>query len=228
MLYFKIQNDQELAQIGRSVVSAGTTDLEATFDAGGLFTGDLVAYFNVVGRNEPPFAISVVDGKCLIPWEVLATSCEEYHPAEEKLPAAINHIMLVSIADMDRTTSTALRVPVYKSAFAEDSEEPTEASPTLAEQAVKTVPTAGTVEDGELNFSNQYNESLFKVDVSGLGGSSTPTTQPTTTSVDFTNWSSGTWEETLSDGSTVTHTVTFDDSGRPATIDGASITWGAE
>lgn len=52
--------------------------------------------------------------------------------------------------------------------------------------------------------------------------------KPTTTSVDFTNWSNGTWEETLSDGSKVTHTVTFDDSGVPTSIDGATIIFPAE
>jgi hypothetical protein len=224
MLYLKIQNDQELVQIGKAVVSAGTTDLEVQFDVGGLYVGELIAYFNVAGRNDTPYSVTVTDGKCLVPWEVLATSCEEYNSASEKLPANINHMVIVSIADQERTTSSACRIPVYKSVFADDTEEPTEPSDTLTQQIWKKVPTKGSVADNSMKFGNEYNEDLFSVDVSGLGGGST--TQPTTTAVDFSNWSNGTWEETLSDGSKVTHTVTFDDSGRPATIDGASITWG--
>lgn len=225
MLYLKIQNDQELVQIGKAVVSAGTTDLEVQFDVGGLYVGELIAYFNVVGRNDTPYAVTVTDGKCLIPWEVLATTCAEYMPASEKLPANINHMMLVSIADQERTTSSACRIPVYKSVFADDVEEPTEPSDTLTQQILKKVPTKGNVEDGSMKFGNEYNEDLFKVDVSGFGGSAN---QPTTTAVDFTNWANGTWEETLSDGSKVSHTVTFNEHGIPATIDGATITFPAE
>ena len=47
---------------------------------------------------------------------------------------------------------------------------------------------------------------------------------PQTTALDFTNWDSGSFTETLSDGTTVTHTVTLDANGIPTAIDGITIT----
>lgn len=220
MLYLKIQNDQELVQIGKAVVSAGTTDLEVQFDVGGLYVGELIAYFNVVGREEAPYAINVTDGKCLIPWEVLATTCAEYMPASEKLPANINHMMLVSIADQERTTSSACRIPVYKSVFADDTEEPSEPTDTLTQQILKKVPTKGSVADNSMKFGNEYSEELFSVDVSGLGGS---TTQPTVTTIDASLWSEGTLSVTYDDGTTDNLPVTFDDNGVPTSIGGVTL-----
>lgn len=220
MLHFKIQNDQELIQIGKSVVSAGTTDLEATFDVSGLYVGELIAYFNVVGRKEEPYAMTVSDGKCLIPWEVLATSCEEYNSASEKLPANINHMMIVSIADQERTTSSACRVPVYKSVFADDTEEPTEPTDTLTQQILKKVPTKGSVADNSMKFGNEYNEELFKVDVSGLGGGSA---SPAVTKIDASAWDSGTLSVSYDDGTTDNLAVVFDDKGVPTSIGGVTL-----
>lgn len=50
--------------------------------------------------------------------------------------------------------------------------------------------------------------------------------QPAVSGIDFSNFDSGSFTETV-DGNTVTHAVTFDSEGRPVTIDGISITWGA-
>lgn len=47
---------------------------------------------------------------------------------------------------------------------------------------------------------------------------------PETESVDFTNYHSGSFKETLSDGSTVTHTVIFDSNGVPISVGGISVT----
>ena len=225
MLYLKIQNDQELVQIGRAVVSAGTTDLEVQFDVGGLYVGELIAYFNVVGREEAPYAMNVTDGKCLVPWEVLATTCAEYMPASEKLPANINHMMLVSIADQERTTSSTCRIPVYKSVFADDAEEPTEPSDTLTQQILKKVPTKGSVADNSMKFGNEYNEELFKVDVSGLGGGSV---SPAVTTIDASAWAAGTLSVTYSDGTTDALSVTFDDNGVPTYIGGIALVFPTE
>lgn len=46
---------------------------------------------------------------------------------------------------------------------------------------------------------------------------------PQTTALDFTNWDSGSFTETLSDGTTVTHDVTFDADGNPSAIGGIAI-----
>lgn len=54
----------------------------------------------------------------------------------------------------------------------------------------------------------------------GGGGSSS-----VVTAIDFTNFTSGSFTETV-DGAEVSHSVTFDSEGRPATIDGVAITWG--
>lgn len=47
----------------------------------------------------------------------------------------------------------------------------------------------------------------------------------TITAIDFSNFESGTWTETV-DGEVVSHTVRFDTAGRPSAIDGVTITWG--
>lgn len=47
---------------------------------------------------------------------------------------------------------------------------------------------------------------------------------PQTVSLDFTNWDSGSFTETLSDGNVIAHTVTFDDSGNVVSVDGITIT----
>ena len=49
---------------------------------------------------------------------------------------------------------------------------------------------------------------------------------PTVSAIDFSNFQNGSFTEIV-DGETITHTVTFDDSGRPVKIDDVSITWGA-
>jgi hypothetical protein len=50
-------------------------------------------------------------------------------------------------------------------------------------------------------------------------------TFPKLTALDFTNYESGSFVETI-DGEDITHSVTFDDSGRPVVIDDIAITWG--
>lgn len=47
----------------------------------------------------------------------------------------------------------------------------------------------------------------------------------TLTAIDFTNFENGSFTEVV-DGETITHSVTFDDSGNPISIDGVTITWG--
>lgn len=49
----------------------------------------------------------------------------------------------------------------------------------------------------------------------------------TVTSIDFTNFANGSFTETV-DGEEVSHTVTFDESGRPVTVDGVTIIWPTE
>lgn len=49
---------------------------------------------------------------------------------------------------------------------------------------------------------------------------------PKVSAIDFSNFANGSFAETA-DGETITHSVTFDESGRPVTIDGISITWEA-
>lgn len=48
---------------------------------------------------------------------------------------------------------------------------------------------------------------------------------PTVSAIDFSNFENGSFTETV-DGETITHDVTFDDSGRPVSIDDVTITWG--
>lgn len=45
------------------------------------------------------------------------------------------------------------------------------------------------------------------------------------TNIDFSNFGSGSFEETV-DGKVTTHSVTFDEKGRPASIDEVDIEWG--
>lgn len=49
---------------------------------------------------------------------------------------------------------------------------------------------------------------------------------PTVTAMDFSNFENGSFTETV-DGSAVSHSVTFDDMGRPTKIDDIAITWEA-
>lgn len=53
--------------------------------------------------------------------------------------------------------------------------------------------------------------------VAGSGG--------TVSAIDFTNFDNGSYTEVVN-GKEVSHSVTFDDSGRPVKIDGVAITWG--
>lgn len=48
----------------------------------------------------------------------------------------------------------------------------------------------------------------------------------TVSAVDFSNFESGSFAETIN-GETITHTVSFDNSGRPTSIDGVAINWEA-
>ena len=60
----------------------------------------------------------------------------------------------------------------------------------------------------------------------GEGGN----TQPKAVSLDLSGFDSGTFTETLSDGSRVTYTVTFDENGNPVNINNGesdfAIVWG--
>ena len=49
--------------------------------------------------------------------------------------------------------------------------------------------------------------------------------QMSVTHIDFSNFANGSFEETVN-GEVISHTVTFDEAGRPASIDGVTITWG--
>ena len=49
--------------------------------------------------------------------------------------------------------------------------------------------------------------------------------QMSVTNIDFSNFANGSFEETVN-GEVISHTVTFDEAGRPASIDGVTITWG--
>lgn len=49
----------------------------------------------------------------------------------------------------------------------------------------------------------------------------------TVTSIDFTNFANGSFTEVV-DGEEVSHSVTFDESGRPATVDGVTLEWPEE
>ena len=60
---------------------------------------------------------------------------------------------------------------------------------------------------------------------SEYGGEGGGGTSATVTNIDFSNLENGTFTETLSDGSKVSHPVIYDDSGRAANIDGFTITW---
>ena len=222
MIYFSIQNNAELVRVDKKNVSAGTTNLKAKFELQEEFEGDVIAYFNVYGSDTAPYTALLHDGECVIPWEVLRVI------DDPKMPSGIDHIMVVSVADTMRKTSSACKVNVLTSAFDDDTEEGQEPSQTPAEEVLNTIPNEGNVDGNDILMKRNGKE-LFRIDARSLGGGgSAPTDQLYTTAVDFTNWANGTWEETLSDGSKVTHTVTFNDSGIPATIDGATITFPAE
>lgn len=49
---------------------------------------------------------------------------------------------------------------------------------------------------------------------------------PTVTAMDFSNFENGSFSETA-DGKTLTYAVTFDTAGRPVSVGGIAITWGA-
>lgn len=49
---------------------------------------------------------------------------------------------------------------------------------------------------------------------------------PTVTAMDFSNFENGSFSETA-DGKTLTYAVTFDTAGRPVSVGGVAITWGA-
>ena len=49
---------------------------------------------------------------------------------------------------------------------------------------------------------------------------------PTVTAMDFSNFENGSFTETA-DGKTLTYAVTFDTAGRPVSVGGVAITWGA-
>lgn len=48
---------------------------------------------------------------------------------------------------------------------------------------------------------------------------------PSVNAIDFSNFQNGSFTETV-DGEVITHTVTFDESGRPVKIDDVTIAWG--
>ena len=48
---------------------------------------------------------------------------------------------------------------------------------------------------------------------------------PETASLDFSNWDNGSFTETLVNGTTITHTVTFNDDGSVGAIDDIAIGW---
>lgn len=57
-----------------------------------------------------------------------------------------------------------------------------------------------------------------------MGASGEVSTGGLITKIDFSNFENGTFT-TTEDGEVITHPVTFDDSGRPITIDGVTIKW---
>ena len=61
--------------------------------------------------------------------------------------------------------------------------------------------------------------------VAALEAAGIVTETPTTTHMDLSGLENGTWIETLSDGSTVNHSITFDENGNVTAIDGMSLEW---
>lgn len=47
----------------------------------------------------------------------------------------------------------------------------------------------------------------------------------TTTALNLSNFANGSFQETLSDGTTVDYAVTFDSDGKPTKINDCTITW---
>lgn len=88
------------------------------------------------------------------------------------------------------------------------------------ETAVGDVTTLATTETTSL--VEAINELAAKID--GPTAEEVAAALPQTTALDFTNWDSGSFTETLSDGSQVAYAVTFDESGNPASIGGIAIT----
>lgn len=86
--------------------------------------------------------------------------------------------------------------------------------------------------EGNLSWSNNGGlDNPETVNIKGKDGMDGATVDevlaamPVLTAVDFSNFDSGSFVETI-DGLAVTHAVTFDDSGRPITIGDIAITWG--
>lgn len=69
-------------------------------------------------------------------------------------------------------------------------------------------------------ITNEKIEELFEGVEPDIGGPDS-----TVSNIDFSNFDNGTWTETLSDGTQINHTVTFDSSGRVTAIDNVTITW---
>lgn len=86
----------------------------------------------------------------------------------------------------------------------------TPTSPAKMEKELKPVKTVNGVEPDEQG----------NVQVETSGGSGAAPTQ-----IDFSNFENGSYTETIN-GEVITHAVTFDDNGRPISIDGCAIVWG--
>lgn len=80
------------------------------------------------------------------------------------------------------------------------------------------VPT-GTVTS--VNGVNPDENGNVTIDIPESGGSANA---PTTIGLDFTNWTNGSFTETLSDGTTNVYVVTFDEANAPISIGGITIT----
>lgn len=78
----------------------------------------------------------------------------------------------------------------------------------------------GSLDDLKTEDKSSLVAALNEVAEAANGG-----TRETVTAIDFSNFASGSFTETVN-GEEVNHTVTFDTDGRPVTIDGVSITWG--
>ena len=80
--------------------------------------------------------------------------------------------------------------------------------------------------DGEDGYTPVKGEDYFTEDDKEEMVGEVLAAVPTVSAIDFTNFESGTFSETV-DGEVITHTVTLDEDGRPTSIDGVVITWGA-
>lgn len=80
-------------------------------------------------------------------------------------------------------------------------------------------------QDGEIWFNSANGSYIFYADESWEYDAIPASVEATVTAIDFSNFDNGSFTETV-DGEVITHSVEFDESGRPVKIDNTSIVWG--